>query len=137
MTRLNVYAGPAGFYLVRGGKSGDDSVKDSRTGDRAVLPGPAPRDGDAFPADKTYYEIPLAIQDRAFKADGSLYYPAARDFFDGIVGPFIPEQGGFSPMWNPEFFGNTLIVTAQPGRSRRWSAGATGCACSTAASPDS
>lgn len=110
MTRLNVYAGPMGFYLVRGGKSGDESVKDSRTGDRAVLPGPAPQEGDAFPADKSYYEIPLAIQDRAFKADGSLYYPAARDFFDGIVGPLIPEQGGFSPMWNPEFFGNTLIV---------------------------
>lgn len=110
MTRLNVYAGPAGFYLVRGGKYGDEAAKDSRTGDSAVLPGPAPQDGDPFPSDKAYHEIPLVIQDRAFKADGSLYYPSARDFFDGIAGPFIPEQGGFSPMWNPEFFGNTLIV---------------------------
>ena len=26
MTRLNVYAGPAGFYIVRGGPAGDDAV---------------------------------------------------------------------------------------------------------------
>ena len=41
MTRLNVYAGPAGFYLVRGGP--DDKVLDSATGRKAKLPGPAPR----------------------------------------------------------------------------------------------
>ena len=34
MTRLNVYAGPAGFYLVRGGPAGDDAVIDARTGTR-------------------------------------------------------------------------------------------------------
>ncbi len=32
MTRLNVYAGPAGFYLIRGGPAGDDEVLDSSTG---------------------------------------------------------------------------------------------------------
>src|SRR5512134_2944390 len=37
MTRLNVYAGPAGFYLIRGGPAGDDAVRDSRTGGRASL----------------------------------------------------------------------------------------------------
>lgn len=42
MTRLNVYAGPAGLYLVRGGASGDDAVVDTRTGRAASLPGPAP-----------------------------------------------------------------------------------------------
>ena len=40
MTRLNVYAGPAGFYLIRGGPAGDDAVLDSRTGLTAALPGP-------------------------------------------------------------------------------------------------
>jgi len=108
MTRLNVYAGPAGFFIVRGGP--DDVVLDSRTGLAAVLPGPAPKEGDKFPPNKTYYEIPIAIQDRAFMADGSLFYPAARDFFDTIVGPFIPADMGFSPYWNPEFFGNTIMV---------------------------
>ena len=38
MTRLNVYAGPAGFYIIRGGPDGDDAVLDVRTGMRAVLP---------------------------------------------------------------------------------------------------
>jgi len=110
MTRLNVYAGPAGFYIVRGGDAGDEAVVDSRTGAPAVLPGPAPKEGDPFPSDASYFEIPIAIQDRAFNADGSLFYPNARDFFDGVVGPFIPEEDGFSPIWNPEYFGNALIA---------------------------
>ncbi|HMQ30723.1 MAG TPA: multicopper oxidase [Chloroflexaceae bacterium] len=116
MTRLNVYAGPAGFYIIRGGPAGDGAVLDSRTGLPAVLPGPAPRENDKFPPNKIYYEIPLAIQDRSFNADGSLFYPDTRTFFDGVAGPYVGRQpemeghGHFSPIWNPEFFGNTIIV---------------------------
>ena len=109
MTRLNVYAGPAGFYLVRGGPAGDDAVLDSRTGSAAVLPGPAPKENDKFPPNKTYYEIPIAIQDRSFNADGSLFYPDTRAFFDGITGPYVPHTD-LSPIWNPEFFGNMIMV---------------------------
>jgi FtsP/CotA-like multicopper oxidase with cupredoxin domain len=109
MTRLNVYAGPAGFYIIRGGPDGDDAVLDNRNGSPAVLPGPAPRENDRFPSNKTYYEIPIAIQDRAFNTDGSLFYPDTRAFFDGIVGDYIPD-GEFSPIWSPEFFGNTIMV---------------------------
>ena len=109
MTRLNVYAGPAGFFMVRGGPEGDKAVRDSRTGTTAVLPGPAPREGDKFPPNKTYYEIPIAVQDRSFNADGSLFYPDTRAFFDEIVGEFLPE-GEFPPIWNPEFFGNMIMA---------------------------
>jgi spore coat protein A, manganese oxidase len=109
MTRLNVYAGPAGFYIIRGGPDGDDAVLDSRFGTPAVLPGPAPKENDQFPPNKTYYEIPMAIQDRSFNADGSLFYPNTREFFDGIVRDYIPV-GDFSPIWNPEFFGNMMMV---------------------------
>jgi len=112
MTRLNVYAGPAGFYLIRGGPSGDKAVLDSRTGATAILPGPAPREGDKFPPNKTYFEIPIAIQDRAFNADGSLFYPDSREFFDGATASdpgFIPSTD-LSPIWNPEFFGNMIMV---------------------------
>jgi spore coat protein A len=108
MTRLNVYAGPAGFFIIRGGPS--DKVLDSRTGAIAVLPGPAPAVGDA--PGKTYYEIPIAIQDRAFNTDGSLFYPSTREFFDGATASdpgFIPDTD-LSPIWNPEFFGNTIMV---------------------------
>ena len=101
MTRLNVYAGPAGFYLLRGGP--DDVVG-------GTLPGPAPALGD--PPGMKYYEIPIAIQDRAFNADGSLFYPDSREFFDGFAGPYIPESD-ISPIWNPEFFGNTMVVNGR------------------------
>jgi FtsP/CotA-like multicopper oxidase with cupredoxin domain len=104
-TRLNVYAGPAGFFIIRGGP--DDVVIDRRTGGDAILPGPAPALGD--PAGRAYHEIPIAIQDRAFRSDGSLFYPDSRAFFDEIGGPFIPETD-LSPIWNPEFFGDTMMV---------------------------
>ena len=109
MTRLNVYAGPAGFYIIRGGPAGDAAVLDSRTGLKASFPGPAPREGDMFPPNKRFREIPIAIQDRSFNDDGSLFYPDTRAFFDGITGPYIPETD-ISPIWNPEFFGNTIMV---------------------------
>ena len=51
ITRLNVYAGLAGFYLIR------DSQER-----KLNLP-------------KDSYEIPLLIQDRSFNPDGSLFYP--------------------------------------------------------------
>ena len=109
MTRLNVYAGPAGFYIVRGGPAGDDAVIDGQTNTRAVLPGPAPQADDPFPPTKTYYEIPIAIQDRSFNTDGSLFYPDTRAFFDEFGGPYIPDTE-ISPIWNPEFFGNMIMV---------------------------
>ncbi|NTV37738.1 MAG: multicopper oxidase domain-containing protein, partial [Anaerolineales bacterium] len=112
MTRLNVYAGPAGFYIIRGGPDGDAAVLDTRTNTTAVLPGPAPREGDPFPPVTPYYEFPVAIQDRAFNADGSLFYPNTREFFDGATAAlpgYIPATD-LSPIWNPEFFGNMVMV---------------------------
>jgi spore coat protein A len=105
MTRLNVYAGPAGFYLIRGGP--DDSVLDSRNGSTAILPGPAPTVGDDPLGE--YGEIPIVVQDRSFNTDGSLFYPDTRAFFDEFPGPYIPDTS-VSPIWNPEFFGNMMVV---------------------------
>jgi len=103
MTRVNVYAGPAGFFLLRGGNS------DLPPG---VLPGPAPKLGD--PPGRKYYEIPIAIQDRSFNSDGSLFYPASREFFDGFAEPYIGSgDSDISPIWNPEFFGNTTVVNGK------------------------
>ena len=108
MTRLNVYAGPAGFYLLAA------ALRETR---RCWTAGMAAwrcsrarrRRKGKFPSNKTYYEIPIAIQDRSFNADGSLFYPDSREFFDGIVRDYIPH-GEFSPIWNPEFFGNTIMA---------------------------
>jgi FtsP/CotA-like multicopper oxidase with cupredoxin domain len=114
MTAQNVYAGPAGFFMIRGGPGGDDAVIDTRSGCTAVLPGPAPKENDKFPPKKTYYEIPMAIQDRAFNSDGSLFYPDSRAYFgdvdpEGPINSFIPRSD-VAPIHNPEFFGNTIIV---------------------------
>ncbi len=123
MTRVNVYAGPAGFYLLRGGP---DDLKGT------ALPKPAPQRGDA--PGLTYREIPIAIQDRTFKSDGSLFYPDNRAFFEGLNVPgkepqfpgegelripFIPDmvpggmQSDIEPIWNPETFGNTIVVNGK------------------------
>jgi spore coat protein A, manganese oxidase len=103
MTRVNVYAGLSGMYLLRGGSS------DLPAG---VLPGPAPKVGD--PAGVRYREIPLIIQDRSFNRDGSLFFPSSRDFFGDVPagGPFIPKTD-VPPIWNPEFFGNTMVVNGR------------------------
>lgn len=99
ITRLNVYAGLAGFWILR------DAVEDTLN-----LPGPAPSLGDD--PDTKYYEIPIVIQDRIFNEDGSLFYPDGRAFFDEYEGPFLPEAP-VSPIWNPEFFGNTMVVNGK------------------------
>ncbi|MHC4574728.1 MAG: bilirubin oxidase [Planctomycetota bacterium] len=119
MTRVNVYAGPAGFYIIRGGP--DDAVI-------GTLPGPAPGPARTpAPRGMQYYEIPIVIQDRSFNADGSLSYPDNRAFFEGLNTPptvpyldipFIPAAGctgdsDVSPIWLPEFFGNTIVVNGR------------------------
>ena len=53
ITRLNVYAGLAGMYLIRDEEEGSLNLPGGR------------------------YDIPLLIQDRSFAADGSLLYPPA------------------------------------------------------------
>lgn len=99
ITRLNVYAGMAGFWLLR-----DDEEASLN------LPGPAPQLGDA-PGTK-YYEIPIVIQDRSFNVDGSFFYPNSRTFFDEFPGPYVPNSD-VSPTWNPEFFGNMMVVNGR------------------------
>jgi spore coat protein A, manganese oxidase len=101
LTRQNMYAGPVGFYLLRGGSS------DLPPG---VLPGPAPAVGD--PPDTRHYEIPLIVQDRSFYQDGALFYPSNRQFFDGYAGPYIPNTT-VPPIWNPEFLANAIVVNGR------------------------
>jgi FtsP/CotA-like multicopper oxidase with cupredoxin domain len=107
MTRANVYAGPAGYWLIRGGPNDVD------------LGYVAPGVGDDPLGE--YTEIPIVIQDRSFNANGSLFYPDNRAFFEGLNPaqlqiPFIPDiacdglPSDVSPIWNPEFFGNMLVV---------------------------
>jgi spore coat protein A len=95
MTRLNVRAGLAGMYILRGGSS------DLKAG---VLPGPAPKRGDQ--AGTRYYEMPLVIQDPSFNTDGTQYLPSANTFASG---PYIP-QTDIPPIWNDIYYGDTITV---------------------------
>jgi FtsP/CotA-like multicopper oxidase with cupredoxin domain len=93
-------------------------------GDDAVLPGPPAVAGQGVldlnvPGNAVrngIREIPIAIQDRSFNADGSLFYPETRAFFEGVEPqqlkiPFIPSsRSDISPIWNPEAFFNVMVV---------------------------
>ncbi|AXI00614.1 multicopper oxidase family protein [Sporosarcina sp. PTS2304] len=63
ITRLNVYAGLVGMYIIR-----DEEEKKLR-----------------LPSGR--YEIPLIIADRGFREDGSLFYPDSPNFTPGVPEP--------------------------------------------------
>jgi spore coat protein A len=112
ITRLNVYAGLAGFYLIR------DEQEDALN-----LPGGR-------------YEIPLMIQDRSFAADGSLRYPPPQngthpmwmqEFFgenicvNGVATPFLevePRKYRFRVVngSNSRFYHLTLVSADSDGK---------------------
>ena len=123
ITRLNVYAGPAGFWLIRGARGSEPDLISGR------LPGPAPAPGEDpnfnLSVRNKIREIPIVIQGRTFKPDGELFFPDNRAYFEGLNVvdgtsptldiPFYPEEtvdgvSDLSPIWNPEFFGNAMVI---------------------------
>jgi FtsP/CotA-like multicopper oxidase with cupredoxin domain len=93
ITRLNVYAGMAGFYFVR------DANDTGAAGNPLGLPaGP--------------FELAYAIQDRMFDTSGNLFYPA----FPGepFWADFIPPgYAGPEPSALAEFFGDHMVVNGK------------------------
>lgn len=85
ITRLNVVAGLAGFYLLR---DPSDPWESSGT--------PL---GFSLPCGK--YEIPLVLQDLIFNTDGSIYYPE-----EGVA-PSV------HPYWVPGYIGDCLLVNGK------------------------
>jgi spore coat protein A len=74
MTRLNVYAGLAGFFLIR------DDNEDQLIEEGRLPTGP--------------YEIEMAIQDKMFTEDGALYYPSTPDVPGAPTPSHMPEMFG-------------------------------------------
>ena len=83
-TRLNVYAGLAGAYLIDDPKLG--------------LPPNFPPLSDV---------VPLVIQDRMFDTDGQLFFQA--DSAGSTLWATNPEH----PYWSPEFLGDTIVVNGK------------------------
>jgi spore coat protein A len=84
ITRLNVYAGLAGLYLIR-----DDHEK------RLNLP-------------SGKFEVPLIIQDRSFYPNGELFYPSQPSQQPASMDPPVPTPSVVS-----EFFGDTILVNGK------------------------
>ena len=117
ITRLNVYAGMAGFFIIR---------DEFDPGNIPSLQGPSDLGLPKFP-----YEMALAIQDRMFKRNGKLFYPAfpgdpAYDDFitqEGVVltapefpadpGGVFPSGQGGGPTALAEFFGDHMVVNGK------------------------
>lgn len=90
ITRLNVYAGLAGFYIVR------DAYDTGQPGNALNLP-PSP------------YDIPLAIQDRIFDLNQQLFYPSSPELAAQLFGAAqYPDPTVFA-----EFFGDVIIVNGK------------------------
>jgi len=101
LTRINVYTGLAGYYLLRGtaeetaklpGWSGDDKVQEITPSGKTAT----------FNGTNAYLpEIELAVQDRMFNTKGELYWPVT------------PTNPDLHPYWTPEFFGNIMTVNGK------------------------
>lgn len=90
ITRLNVYAGLAGFYIIR------DDYDTGAPGNPLNLP-PSP------------YDIPLAIQDRIFDLDNQLFYPSSPALAQQLFGPAnYPDPTVFA-----EVYGDVIIVNGK------------------------
>jgi spore coat protein A len=79
ITRLNSYAGLAGFYLIRNEHERDLGLPEGK------------------------YEIPLTLQDRSFNEDGSLFYPTTAPDEEGNSYPepsIVPQFYGDTPVVN-------------------------------------
>lgn len=79
LTGLNVYMGLAGFYLL------SDHLEK-----QLILDGKLP---------PTEEDIPLVIQDRVFRSDGSLLYDPEEDEFDGWLGDVFVVNGKAQPFF--------------------------------------
>ena len=97
ITRLNVYAGMAGFIFIR------DKYDTGGLGYQ----------GHDLGLPKFPYEMALAIQDRMFKKNGRLFYPAFPGdpyWFDFITDQGLLDDQVPQPSALAEFFGDHMLV---------------------------
>ncbi len=107
VTRLSVYAGLAGAYLIT-----DPSL---------VLP-PGLDPAGLSRGTSVDYTVPIVLQDRTFDTNGQLFMQS--DSAGGLLWATNPEH----PYWTPEFVGDTIVVNGkawpylnvEPKRYRFW-----------------
>ena len=101
LTRLNVYAGLAGTYVI------EDENR------RALVA------SGVLPETLGAHHATLLVQDKSFTADGKLYYPGASPddplpgTSDTVKDVLPPDYKGGFPTAVPEYYGNVLLVNGQ------------------------
>jgi len=96
-TRINVAAGPAGFFIVEDPANEPAGLPKGDCSTAGVLAG-------------NCHDIPIVFQDRSFNADGSINFP---NFLGQAVAlnPLAPgDVPTVHPQWLPEYFGDTSVV---------------------------
>lgn len=88
-TRLNIYSGLVGFYLIRG----------------------EPENSVSPPLPKGDYEVEMAIIDRQFDTNGQIFFPDGNPLTAGLNGP--PGNPDINPYAIPEFFGDVITVNGK------------------------
>jgi FtsP/CotA-like multicopper oxidase with cupredoxin domain len=111
-TRINVVAGPAGFFFV------EDPVKEKTLGlpprgDCSV--GGILKNAGVAKKASACFDLPVAIQDRAFNLDGTINFPNGLGQVApaGAIGwdPLNPGPNPtVHPQWIPEYFGDIPVV---------------------------
>ena len=94
-TRLNVYAGLAGGYLI----NDPNPHLPAGLNDYGLTRTTNPTGSDIT--------VPLIIQDRMFDTNGQLFFQAGSN--GGILWALNPDH----PYWSPEFIGDTILVNGK------------------------
>ncbi|MEA3273800.1 MAG: multicopper oxidase domain-containing protein [Pseudomonadota bacterium] len=118
-TRINVFSGLAGFYLLRDWKheptnlpggpddckrgNGEDDHHDRGKGKDSIDDHDGGKRGDCP------YERAIVIQDRSFDTDSRLYFPDGSNP-DDMMQPPNPDV---HPFWIPEYLGNAIVVNGK------------------------
>ena len=92
ITRINVYSGLAGMYLIR------DQFDTGLSNNPLGLPAGG-------------FEVELVIQDRQFDTNGQLFFPDGFPAGAGMNGD--PSNPSIHPFWVPEFFGDVIVVNGR------------------------
>ena len=88
-TRLNIFAGLVGMYLIRG----------------------EPETSVSPPLPQGSYEVEMAVSDRQFDTYGQLFFPDGNPLTAGLNGP--PGNPDINPYAIPEFFGDVNTVNGR------------------------
>lgn len=100
VTRLNVYAGLAGFYFLKGADEENDHLPGWSGDDLVQEVAPVGTSG-VFNLQPYLPEIEIVFQDRMFDTQGGLYYPN------------LPTNPMVHPFWTPEFIGDVITVNGK------------------------